>query len=438
MNEKIISTINGLFVEIVITFNSMAPYLLLGLAFAGILHVLFKKEFISKHLGDNGIMSSVKASIFGIPLPLCSCGVIPTAFSLRKSKASDVATLSFLISTPQTGVDSIIATYGMLGPVFAVFRPFAALVMGILGGISTSLISFKTKKDRSVDPDDLHNESLSDEPAENRPNLIEKINIMIKYAFGTFLDDISIQLVVGIIISGIIAFFIPDDFFVRYVGGGIVGMLLMIIAGIPLYVCATASIPIAATLMMKGLSPGAAFVFLVAGPATNAATVTLITNVMGKAIAVLYLSVISTGALVFGYLLNFIYSFFKIDPAMHVMKHHHKEPSVFITLFSIALLIMLILSFFRKFRAGFSHNNSKNEKRYKGNTGIYTEDHSTTLSILGMTCNHCANHVKEAIQSVRGVTKVDVFLQKKNAVIRGDFSLDDVKTAVKNAGYGIS
>jgi copper chaperone CopZ len=189
--------------------------------------------------------------------------------------------------------------------------------------------------------------------------------------------------------------------------------------------------------MMKGLTPGAAFVFLVAGPATNAATITLITNVMGKRIVAVYLSVISIGALGFGYLLDFIYSLLGIDPVMHVMKHHHEEPSLFTTLFSIALLIMLLLSYFRKLKARYSQN-SKNASMSSGNTGMISGDNPTTLSILGMTCNNCAIHVKEAIQSVRGVRQVDVVLQKKNAVIKGDFSLDDVKAAVKDAGYSTS
>ncbi len=312
--------------EIFSTYISIAPYLFLGLLFAGLLHVVFKKDFVAKHLGKNNLFSVIKAAILGVPLPLCSCGVIPTALFLRKKKASKGATLSFLISTPQTGIDSIIATYGMMGPIFAIFRPLAAFVTGIVGGIVTNFVE---KKD---EPETLNIEEkfecdTCDVEEPHSHTVLERVTSGLNYAFVEFLDDITIQLIVGIIIAGFISFLIPDNFFADFGGGGFGGMLLMIAVGIPLYVCATASIPIAVSLILKGISPGAAFVFLVVGPATNAATITLISRALGKKLIAIYLTVISVFAILGGLLLNYIFDI--VGKPEMLMTHHHEDISLF-------------------------------------------------------------------------------------------------------------
>lgn len=421
-----------LLVEITKTFINMAPYLLLGLTFAGILHVLFNKEFIIRHLGKNSIGASIKAAVLGVPLPLCSCGVIPTALSLRKSSASEGATVSFLISTPQTGIDSIIATYGMLGPVFAIFRPFAALVMGIVGGIVTSIGTPKASLELENSDEASSNCKICPEEEDHSHSTKDKIVSMIKYAYGEFLDDISIQLIIGIVIAGIISYFVPPDFFTKYISNDFMGMLLMIVAGIPLYVCATASIPIAASLMMKGLSPGAAFVFLAVGPATNAAAITLVANVMGKRVVTLFLAVISLGAIVSGFALNFFYSYLNIDPTIHIMQHHHEDTSLFMNFFTIAFFVILILSVYRKVVPVFI---KKEKSKTCSCAQEGNESETKTLGIIGMTCNHCVNYVTDAIKTVQGVESVRVSLQHKNAEISGDFSIETVKKSVEDAGY---
>lgn len=419
----------------------MAPYLLLGLTFAGILHIVFKKELIVKHLGDNNIMASAKAAVLGVPLPLCSCGVIPTALSLRKNNASEGATLSFLISTPQTGVDSIIATYGMLGPVFAVFRPIAALLMGIFGGVITSILGNDATIQKNTNTIAKKKENdfsctVCPDTEKHSHSLIEKIIAMVKYAYGSFLDDISIQLVVGVIISGIISYFLPDDFFVNYVSSGILGMLIMIVAGIPLYVCATASIPIAATLMMKGLSPGAAFVFLAVGPATNAATITLIANVMGKKIVAIYLSVISIGAIISGYALNFTFDVINIDPAFHATHQHHETISIYGIIFTAIFSVMLLLSLSRKLMPLGKKTSCQDNSCSCGSQNAETEiEKMFIFKIQGMTCNHCANHVQEAILGVDGVVDVTVKLGAKEAVVVGHYDNKSVLKVVGDAGY---
>jgi len=415
--------------EVYLTFMEMAPYLLLGLTFAGVLHVLFKKEFVARHLGGNGIMSSIKASIFGVPLPLCSCGVIPTALSLRKSNASEGSVVSFLISTPQTGVDSIIATYGMLGPVFAIFRPIAAFIMGIAGGVITGLTVKPAKKASFVQ---TGSETVQDSDHDVGGTILDKVKKMVTYGYGSFLDDISIQLVVGILISGIISWAVPDDFFTNYVSDGIGGMLLMIIAGIPLYVCATASIPIAVALMIKGLSPGAAFVFLAAGPATNAATITLITNAMGKKVVTIYLSVIAVGAILAGYALNFVYSFINVDPVKQIA-HQHVHVSISTYLISGFFGVLVLLSLLRKSGVLKSRGTCTDGSFSTGGGNT-----TTTIPVTGMTCHHCADHVTKSIRQVKGVESVSVDLHGAKAAITGHFDLEQVKEAVVEAGYKTS
>ncbi len=408
--------------EIFSTYISIAPYLFLGLLFAGLLHVVFKKDFVAKHLGKNNLFSVIKAAILGVPLPLCSCGVIPTALFLRKKKASKGATLSFLISTPQTGIDSIIATYGMMGPIFAIFRPLAAFVTGIVGGIVTNFVE---KKD---EPETLNIEEkfecdTCDVEEPHSHTVLERVTSGLNYAFVEFLDDITIQLIVGIIIAGFISFLIPDNFFADFGGGGFGGMLLMIAVGIPLYVCATASIPIAVSLILKGISPGAAFVFLVVGPATNAATITLISRALGKKLIAIYLTVISVFAILGGLLLNYIFDI--VGKPEMLMTHHHEDISLFSKILIGVFSILLFLSIFRKIRNKFKKPELGDEIPNK------------TFLIEGMTCNHCVANVKDSLIKIEGVQKVRINLAKKNAVVDGDYDSNKIKAAITEAGYKV-
>ena len=407
--------------EIWLTYISIAPYLFIGLIFAGLLHVVFKKDFVAKHLGKNNLFSVIKAAILGVPLPLCSCGVIPTALFLRKKKASKGAVLSFLISTPQTGVDSIIATYGMMGPIFAIFRPFAAFVTGIIGGIAANFLD--KEEEQITDEEDKFECDTCEIEEPHSHTVLERVTSGLKYAFVEFLDDITIQLIVGIIIAGLISYIIPDNFFQNFGGDGILGMLIMIAVGIPLYVCATASIPIAVSLILKGISPGAAFVFLVVGPATNAATITLISRALGKKTIAIYLSVISVFAILGGFLLNYIFTI--IDKPELLIMDHTKESSVFTVITVVLFSILLILSIYRKIRIKFKKPELGSEMPNK------------TFLIEGMTCNHCVANVKDAITGIEGVQEVKINLTQKNAVVDGDYNSEDVKSAITKAGYKV-
>ncbi|MFN3270763.1 MAG: permease, partial [Candidatus Kapaibacteriota bacterium] len=298
-------------------FLEMSPYLLLGISFVAILDLFVSKSFIAKQVSRNNLGSIVKTAVFGIPLPLCSCGVVPTSVYLEKSGASKPSVVSFLISTPQTGIDSIVATYGMLGPIFAIFRPLAAFVMGIIGGIVTMFFqnSFHNK-DRVKD-----NFQFDEIELIKDGNFLNRAKKSLRYAFVEFVDDISTQFLVGLIIAGAIAYFVPDDFFASYLGNNkALGLLAIILFAIPMYVCATASIPIAVSLMMKGFSPGIAYVFLVAGPVTNAASIVILAKVLGKKLIIIYILTVIILAILFGLLLDWIFIITGINP--HTQMSH--------------------------------------------------------------------------------------------------------------------
>jgi uncharacterized membrane protein YraQ (UPF0718 family) len=266
---------------------------------AGVLSVLVSQRLVEKHLGGRGIWPLVKASILGVPLPLCSCGVIPVSMSLHKHGASKGSTISFLLSTPQTGIDSIFVTLSLLGPLFAVFRPLAAFVTGIVGGALVDVFGQSTEDKSRVPP------KYTDECCDGAENN-KKIARGLKYGFVTLPRDIGKAMLVGLVIAAVISALVPDGYFAEKLGTGILAMVVMMLLGIPVYVCATASVPVAAALILKGLTPGAALVFLMTGPATNAASFVTIWKVLGRATAITYLAAVAGCALLSGILLDYI------------------------------------------------------------------------------------------------------------------------------------
>jgi uncharacterized protein len=297
------------------TAADMSVYLLFGFFVAGVLSVFVSQQLVERHLGSRGFWSVLKASAFGVPLPLCSCGVIPVSMSLRKHGASKGSTISFLLSTPQTGVDSILVTYSLLGPVFAIVRPLIALATGIIGGVLVDIFGQDSQQVQQEPPDKCNGQCCH---AKNSTLSNRFINGM-KFAFITLPRDIGGAMLAGLIIAAIIAAFVPNDFFAEKLGTGIFAMLIMMLIGIPTYVCATASVPIAAALMMKGITPGAALVFLMTGPATNAASFMTILKVLGNRTAIIYLLTVAGCALASGIMLDHFY--FSED--MRQMAHQH-------------------------------------------------------------------------------------------------------------------
>lgn len=282
--------------EIWLVLVSMAPYLLFGFLAAGILSELISKDFVRRHLGGRGLMQSVKAAVVGVPMPVCSCGVIPLAASLRDHGASRGATASFLASTPQTGVDSLMVTYALLGLPFAVFRAVAAFVSGIICGTAVQAVTTTEEYNQSA--------TLNEQKPETSSNWRNKAARMFKYGFISLPGNISGALIVGIILSGLISSLIPENYFSDRMGGLGTSMLLMLLVGTPLYVCSSASVPIALAFIKAGIEPGAALVFLIMGPATNAATFATLWNIIGKKQLAVFMITLMSTAIGSGLLMN--------------------------------------------------------------------------------------------------------------------------------------
>jgi uncharacterized membrane protein YraQ (UPF0718 family) len=304
------SILKGILIEPYKLLIEMAPWLLIGFFFAGLIYVFLPQERVTQHLGRSNILSVFKAALIGIPLPLCSCGVVPVVTSLRKQGASKGACLSFLISTPTSGVDSILATYSLLGLIFTIYRVIASFITGLFSGFMANILE-KGNTAESIEITEAC--KMCHDTTPHTHTFSDKIKTMFSYGFGELVEDIGKWLIIGILIGGLIMYFIPEGFIQNYLGAGFLSMLVMLAVGIPLYVCASGSIPIAAALMLKGLSPGGALVFLIAGPATNAVTITVISKYMGKKITVLYLLSIAVASILLGLLLNAVWSDLEIS-----------------------------------------------------------------------------------------------------------------------------
>lgn len=272
---------------------AMAPYLLFGFLMAGVLSVLISRDYIRRHLGGSGWLQPIKAALLGVPLPICSCGVIPLAASLRKHGAGRGATASFLASTPQTGVDSLMVTYALLGWIYAIFRAVVAFVSGIVCGLAVGAVSSKQEPEAPECTDECC-----------QPSNTHIIKRMLSYGFIALPRDIARAMVLGIVISGIISGLIPENFFVDRMGDSMVAMFLMLLIGIPLYVCSSGSVPVALAFIKAGISPGAVLVFLITGPATNAATLTTLWSIIGRRQMVVFLATLSLCALGAGFIMN--------------------------------------------------------------------------------------------------------------------------------------
>ena len=289
----------------------MSPYLLLGFLLAGLMHEFVPGTVYTKHLGDRSLRSVVLAALFGVPLPLCSCGVIPTAMGIRKEGASKGATISFLIATPQTGVDSIIATYSLMGLPFAIIRPIVALVTAVFGG---ALCNVFDSEDEIIVVRKKQETCCKEQTTcckEQKLSIVNsqlsiRIGRALSYAFGEMMEDIGKWLVMGLIVAGIITAAVPDSWFTIFQGNTLYSILFVLVFSIPMYLCATGSIPIALALMLKGLTPGAALVLLMAGPASNAASILVVGKVLGKRSMLIYLVAIITGAVLFGFGIDYL------------------------------------------------------------------------------------------------------------------------------------
>ena len=414
--------------------NQMSPYILLGFILAGMLHVFIRPDTMSRHLSGHGWRPVVKAALLGIPLPLCSCGVLPTAVALRRQGASKGASTSFLIATPQTGVDSIAATYALLGLPFAIVRPIAALVGSVAGGMAVD----RSDKDGDNDmPVTASATACSDgccqsaAEAEAPRGFINKMWAAVKYGLTEMVASVGKWLVIGLVVAAVITVAVPDSLFLSLAEYPRLAMLVMVAVAVPMYVCATGSIPIAMSLMLKGLTPGVGFVLLMAGPAANFASVMVLSKSLGRrATAVYVLSVVVT-AILFGLLIDYLLpaQWFAIGGAADTIAHCHVEWPWFPTLCS-ALLVALLL---RAFVAGAAER--RRFRKESNNTSTTDTTMQKVYKVNGMACAHCKATVEKAVGAVAGVSSVAVDLPTGRVAVDGAYDPKAVAEAVTNAGF---
>lgn len=298
--------------------NDSSFYLLAGFLIAGLIHEFVSGKRLAQHLGGSSFKSILKAALIGAPLPLCSCGVIPAAISLRKEGASQEATVAFLISTPETGVDSISISYALLDPLMTIIRPIAAVMTSITAGMSEKI--FGKKENLKIVPVEdnccecgCENEKSKEKSSDK--NLLKRLKDSFYYGFLEFFGDIVVYIIIGYVLAALISTLIPESFILtNFAGKGIVPMLGMLAIGIPLYICSTSATPIAAALLLKGVSPGAALVLLLSGPATNVTTMVAVGKFLGKRSLFLYILSIMVVTLILGLGLNWIYDLINLSP----------------------------------------------------------------------------------------------------------------------------
>lgn len=397
--------------------NSMSPYLLLGFFIAGLLHVFVPRKLYSNLLAKDDFRSVLSAAAIGIPLPLCSCGVIPTAMSLRKEGASHSATTSFLIATPQTGIDSIMATYSILGLPFAIIRPIAALCTALGGGMLTSKIV--KKGDSTAQSTSTECNGSCNVQKQHSQKLVE----IFRYGFVEMLQDVGKWLVIGLFLAALITVMVPDSYFETFAHYPILNMLAILLFSIPMYLCATGSIPIAAALMLKGLTPGAAFVLLMAGPATNIAALLVIRNVLGKSTMWSYLLSIISGALIFGCLIDYALPrewFTSIQSQMDTTCCHTHTP-LWQTISSLLFILLIANAFIQKV---IKHYKNKHQMTNK-----------TIYRIGGMSCNHCKNSVETHLAKLEGINSVVVDLTDGTACVEGMANEASIKKTIEELGF---
>jgi len=329
--------------------NSIAFFILLGVLIAGVFKMLLPDAFIKKHLGQHNFLANVKAAVLGIPLPLCSCSVIPFVSALKKSGASRSSIQTFLISTPITGADSIMATYAVFGWLFTIYRVITSIIISLLAGLIT-LFLVKEESDKKINKDSEPQfkaaKHIIGQPlkinivkAEDRKNIFQKI---VSYAFDDIYKDIARSLMIGLILGALIITFMPENLVDFISSNTLLNYALILAVSIPLYVCATASIPLGISLLSAGFSPGAAFIFLTAGPATNTVTMSVVLKTLGKTSLIIYLLSVIIGSLVFGF---FFDSFFPESLGQMFMIDEHEEDAGFITQASSVILLYLSLKY---------------------------------------------------------------------------------------------
>lgn len=472
--------------QILTLINEMSPYLLLGFLLAGLMHAFVPGQLYSRYLSAPNFSSVVRAALLGVPLPLCSCGVIPTAMSLRREGASRGATTSFLVATPQTGVDSIIATWSLMGLPFAIVRPIAALCTALFGGVMVNTFDADGDGAHSVPAVPAQASAAGHHhPAEGgccadggcgccggarAASFTGRMKEALHYAFVDMMADIGKWLVIGLVVAALITVFVPASFFSVFADNSLLSMLLVLALAVPMYLCATGSIPIAVALMIKGLTPGAGLVMLMAGPASNVASILVIRKVLGARTQMIYLASIIIGAVAFGlaidYLLPrewFVSALVEQDACC---VDHISWTSWLCTALLLVLLLnaLVVLPMMGKRHAHGHHDETaaccgEGSAHVGGHAGCScghgvhgdegasaeaaAADHCAAaapgavvvLTVKGMNCSHCRAAVERALLSVEGVAQVDVDLLSATARVTGTASASALCAAVEGVGF---
>ena len=396
------------------TMLELAPWLLIGSVAAGILHGVLPRNFVRRQLrGSGGVF---KAVALGVPLPLCSCGVIPAGIGLRRDGASRGAAIGFLTATPQTGVDSILVSASFLGWPFAIFKVGAALVSGLASGWA---VDAATADDTEPEHDAAHGLGT----ATHSVTLIDRTRLMVDHALE-ILRSVWRWLVFGVFLSAAIQVFIPDAWLQGLGSLGALGAGLAALAvSLPLYICATASVPIAAALVAGGMPAGAALVFLMAGPATNVATVGAVFQSFGGRALSIYLGTLIVASLGAGVLFEQLVP----NVTSQVGTHHH-ETSLWALLATFSLIALLLWFAADDLRSMLTKRAATDHHSHSGAPRL-------DLRVQGMTCNGCTSSVERALKRVPGVATVDVQLDSGCALITGTVSQDAAVQAIEQAGF---
>ena len=356
-------------------FMEAAPWLLLGLVIAGLIKVYIPQSVMNKQLGGHGIGTVIKAALIGAPLPLCSCGVIPTALGLRRAGASKGATTAFLVATPETGVDSIGISYGLLGPFMAVIRPIGAFISAVSAGIMVNLVDDEAKitggsgcRDTQLEAAPLSQEtktsamaasttqtasktsccaSTGNSTVKTKTIAVAKWRQLMRFSFFDMVEDTALWLMIGLFFAALVETYVPSNWLTEW-GDTIWAMLIIIVVSIPMYVCATASTPIAAGLLLAGVSPGAILVFMLAGPATNMALLLVITREMGKRTVAAYLVGVIVPALLLGFLTNYLVAEMGVSVVAASGASHELLPTWLVVSTSTVVLITMLNVFYQQ------------------------------------------------------------------------------------------
>ena len=508
--------------EFITLFSEMAPFLLLGFLLAGIIHVWIPNALYVPKISKSNFASVLWAALFGVPLPICSCGVIPTSIAIRKEGASKGASVSFLISTPATGVDSILATYSLLGLPFAILRPVAALATALFGGVLTNFATrgesedalretAEHKNSHSAEHSHEHHEHHEHEPHEhcecddhddcdgddcgcgcsehgcccdNRDvhdaSFIEKLKETFRYGLVNMVGDVSKWLMIGLLLGALISAFVPNDFFMALREYPLLCMVAILLLAMPMYTCATGSIPLALALVAKGITPGAALVLLMAGPATSIASMLVVGKAFGKRTLIAYLVSIAVGAIGFGFIVDtfFMDTFLSaMLPSGAAECHGHGALGIFdYACAGLLAAFMIYAKFIHKGCDGHcgcgcgcgdsckcadscevdhdhdhcecgescgGHEHSEHDHHHGASAGSATLAHSEPVSktyrVNGMNCSHCKACVEKAVRALDGIVFAVADVASKSLHVEyhdaDDVDETALKTAIEEAGF---